>query len=283
MMNYCPSGITPLLPATDSNSPHNAKRTNVKTEYAAWSERHGTPALSSYVGIVGTHYDARDGLLENGGMVSRCKDKDGDGNCIGKGLRIREFGDGTAKTLLFSESRETAYAAWIDGQAMWVVGLDGTGKIGPDESGFLSAERSLLNAGPDAEKMEIAPTYSDLGLNQSKAWPGKAPRRYGPSSRHANGAINHAFCDAHVMSISAEIDPAVYARLITRNAGDPVGEIKEAPLGEAIDEAKVPMELRATIDNGIALIEKQQFPAWWWKYVEIFQVRAVAMIEWETG
>ena len=237
------------------------KQASVKTEYDAWAKRFGTPALGSYVGITGTHYDPDKGLVENGVMVSRCSDKDGEGNCIGKGLKIGQIGDGTAKTLLFSESREVAYAAWIDGQAAWVVGLDGSGKIARGDDRFMTAERTLLNAGPDDEKMELSPTYSDLGLHESQAWPAQAPRRWGPSSRHPNGAINHAFCDGHVMALSAEIDPSLYARLITRDDGDPIGEVEEAPDGDLITQADVPMDLRATIDNGIALVKKKDYIA----------------------
>ena len=250
--------VTPNFPAEVDG-----RRANVTTEYAALGERGIRPAISSYVGIVGTHYDAKEGLLENGVVVSRCWEKDGDGNCIGKGLKLKNIADGISKTVLMCESRETAYAAWIDGQSAWVVGLDATKEISreDDRSRFLTAEASLLNAGPDPDKMQLAPTYSDLGLDGSKAWPGKAPRRWGPSSTHSNGAVMHCFADIHVVALSDEVDPTVYARMITRADGDPVGDIKNAPAGEKLPAARVPMELRATIDKAIALIEKKDFEA----------------------
>ena len=261
--------------ATQFTAMSGGKPMNVKTEYAGLAAG-DRPAAGNYVALVGTHYSANEGLVENGVIVSRCSRKDDAGQCIGRGTRLRDLIDGTSKTVIICESRESAYAAWIDGQSMWVVGLDATKRIAPsdDRFKFITAEDSVLNAGPNEAKKEVAPTYSDLALDGSKAWPGKAPRRWGPSSHHAGGAIHHGFADAHVVALSAEIDPTVYARLITRDQGEPTGQIKLVPADQP-PLAKIPMDLQAAIDKSIALIAKQE--------METFIRTFIDPLEWNSG
>ena len=34
--------------------------------------------------------------------------------------------------------------------------------------------------------------------------------------------VHHAFADGHAQSLSVDVDPAIYYRLITRNGGEPI-------------------------------------------------------------
>ena len=98
-----------------------------------------------------------------------------------------DIGDGTAATLLFCESREVDYGAYLDGQATWVVTIDPA-----------AAERRLApwEPNPSATLLGIGGGtpgggYSDVGLLGARGWPGAIPRKWGPSSRHAGGATMH--------------------------------------------------------------------------------------------
>ena len=168
---------------------------------------HG-PAISNYVAIVGTHATLDGPIQENGVIVSRCETAPE--TCDGKGLSLRDVGDGISKTMIICETREPVYAAWFDGQATWVVGVEPTGAGVVQGDGSPGALETLLNKSP----------YSTIGLPNS--WPGRVARDWGASSEHSGGVVLHAFADAHAIAVSPDIDPTVYYRLITRNGGEEV-------------------------------------------------------------
>jgi hypothetical protein len=47
-------------------------------------------------------------------------------------------------------------------------------------------------------------------------------RRWGPSSDHAGDVVVHCFVDCSVRAIKADIDPLVYAAIVTSNGGESV-------------------------------------------------------------
>jgi hypothetical protein len=47
-------------------------------------------------------------------------------------------------------------------------------------------------------------------------------RRWGPSSDHAGDIVMHCFVDNSVRAIKADIDPLVYAAMVTPNGGESV-------------------------------------------------------------
>ena len=161
------------------------------------------PAITSYMAVVGTHASNGE-VVENGVLVSGSAD-------VGKGVRISDIADGTSQTILLSETREPVYAAWFDGQATWVVGLDSTGAGSNRDDGFPGADATVLNRS----------AYSTFALGD--AWAGRIARDWGPSSEH-DGLVMHAFADGHAQSIDESIDPTVYFRLITRNGGEKIPE-----------------------------------------------------------
>jgi len=185
------------------------------SEYASLALPGGKPAAATYVAMVGTHIDNQGAAVENGIVVSRCARNPVKCEC--RGVTIRQIRDGTAKTLLFCETRETVYASWYDGQAAWVVGVDPW--IAKSDDGFFGATKHLINVGSKTGNSQEA--YSTVGLLGGTAWPGALPRQWGPSSQH-DGVVMHVFADGRTQAISDQADPTVYYRLITRNGGEPV-------------------------------------------------------------
>ena len=173
---------------------------------------HGEVAVGNYVATPGTHIKADGWLDANGVFVSKWSRKDSGG----KGVRISEISDGTANTIILCESREEAYASWYDGQATWVTAL----KSDLNETDFnASVFDNFPEAPPDSLALQVGP--GDGGYFPAQRYPGQQSREWGPSSDHSGYLVLHAFADAHAQSISADVDPTVYMRLITRGGGEP--------------------------------------------------------------
>ncbi len=159
--------------------------------------------------------------------------------------------DGTANTVLFSESKEETFASWISGLSMYVVAVDPnnggedilkvqptTGSTTPAMLGWLvsSDGRLALNVGNDVKRLggvngQGPPVVDDAQNNiYAKPWVHQptgnsvsGARIFGPSSGHP-GTIQHAFADAHGKSINEDVDPNTYVRICTR-AGNEVVEL----------------------------------------------------------
>jgi prepilin-type N-terminal cleavage/methylation domain-containing protein len=156
--------------------------------------------------------------------------------------------DGTANTILFAESREETFAAWISGLCMYVTAVDplnggtkiekitvGTGQPAMLGWGATGNGRLALNVGLDVKRLgghngTGPPAVEDAQNNiYMKTFAHKhdnstVPARiFGPSSAHP-GTVQHAYADAHGKSINDDIDPNVYVRICTR-AGNEVVEV----------------------------------------------------------
>lgn len=142
--------------------------------------------------------------------------------------------DGTSTLFMFCESRERAYAAWIDGQVAWTVAAWPTNPdapkltlMGPAGS---TASQQAATLGwyddPDwTNNVCIAkqPHHRVMALSDvylpERLWSGSKPRKYGPSGNHP-GVAAHAFADGHSEMVADDVDRNVYLHLTTRNGGE---------------------------------------------------------------
>jgi len=163
-----------------------------------------------------------------------------DGACYpGSKLKFKDFaGDGTAHTILVTETIEPHAARWYLGQETMLVGLPRWDILGDrfefvlmthywapweftpglfdEESTVPRTYRTYLNWDykPGTWYGHANAWYEDEGLAEDYVI------RYGASSAHMN-VTNHLFLDASVHSLDNTIDTALYMFLITRDAGDP--------------------------------------------------------------
>ena len=155
-------------------------------------------------------------------------------------LSINDFSnDGTAHTILVTETQDNTYSIWTYGSDMTLVGLPTTG------TSAVTFDNSLTNTywapkgfspgafGENQTWVGVMRTFlafdfspsggPDAGIYASDVkFPSSGSRspNYGPSSGHST-VVNHLFVDGTVHSIAKQIDPASYMFLIMRNGGDP--------------------------------------------------------------
>lgn len=152
-------------------------------------------------------------------------------------ITLAAFGkDGTAHTILCTETIDPQYGIWTYGRECVLVGL-------PSDSwsAVLYQQSYYAPSGFNGKFDEEAPdairqlkTYlaydfalGDPGYYQhlestSQLQPAGRQCQYGPSAGHP-GVVNHVFADGAVRSVSKKVDFCTYMFLITRNGGDPTG------------------------------------------------------------
>ncbi|MEO1495706.1 MAG: DUF1559 domain-containing protein [Planctomycetota bacterium] len=163
-----------------------------------------------------------------------------------KGYGFRSMTDGTAKTVVFTESREQRLNAWWSGLASYVVGvwpqrdaagnglenlpqanpvvtggLAGTWTFNGNNGGLAlnqgSNRRGERNDNETWEEQWYFPENSDPHAGTGNT------RRWGPSSLHPGVAL-HGFGDGHAKAVKQDIDPDTYLFLITRNGREPIDD-----------------------------------------------------------
>lgn len=194
-------------------------------------------AVGSYFATSGTHFYNRTGVgrLIDGTPPPRNFAYEGNGampfpgfisgKLNRKGRNYAAIRDGLSRTLAFGESRETKTAAWVDGQAMWVVATWPDSKSQP----VIDSKRDSSRSKPPTFKLTWGPptpTAASLSLRweadaedpapylQASRWSGSDPREWALSSYHPR-AIGHAFCDGRAAMLIDDIDPEVYLQLVT--------------------------------------------------------------------
>lgn len=144
-----------------------------------------------------------------------------------KRCRFRDMSDGASNTVVVCESKEENYAAWFDGATAAVFALMGSDYHADPETG------NYANPGTDASSV----VYTTINYGDPNADPARyyledpsiiggdsgTPWISGPSSEHAE-VVNHLFGDGSVRGITTEVEPKLYMHLVTRHAGEPVGE-----------------------------------------------------------
>lgn len=193
-------------------------------EYASYPGMQGEVVLTNYFAIVGTDVAAGK-VHENGVIVSRAEIARLRGTSVAearRGLPRSDLGDGTAKTIMLSESRERGYASWYDGACPWTTALPERSNA-PLSEDFQSIAagvvgQSGINYGPISETdPQPDPVYYSANL-----FPGAKAKMWGPSSMHAGNVAVTCFVDNHVQAISANVDPLVYLKFVTRAGGEAV-------------------------------------------------------------
>ena len=200
------------------------------------ADSHRRPAGLSYAANAGYgdfRADPRTRTITEEGLHSPTTDRDGDGevtiedvhvnlatgvywrtasldqySATGWTLDTIEAADGMASTLLLAEnanagpwySRSTTELSFVIGREALRFAT-GPGAAGP------------LELDPPIELGMYAPSGT------APHAPGQSPV---PSSQH-NGDFNVSFCDGHARALSDQIDPAIYARLMTP-AGERYGQ-----------------------------------------------------------
>jgi hypothetical protein len=218
-------------------------------------------AITNYNAFVGTHIDAaggpngaqgttKKGPVLNGGMALNATASASGGTYGTSGYRLASLIDGTSKTVLAGETKERWMASWYDGTGNWLTGARqydaSSGSIisPPVAQAATSTPPNQAYTGTNYKNF-IVPWQTNSGhainvghnlpdpassavyyyKNSDVVWPNLSNlgqgRRWGPSSDHAGGVVNHLFGDGHVQQITDGIDGAIYFWVITRNGGEP--------------------------------------------------------------
>jgi prepilin-type N-terminal cleavage/methylation domain-containing protein len=151
--------------------------------------------------------------------------------------------DGSSNTIMFAETREEEYSAWISGLSMYVVAAQpssdtnarifkeaaGGSTTGPKVLQWRAASttgRTALNIGNEIKRnLNTTNIRDDMYYMKTPAYPHKrgtgtaGHRWYGPSSGHT-GIVQHGFCDGHGKPINDDVERNVYLHLVTRGGGE---------------------------------------------------------------
>jgi hypothetical protein len=214
------------------------------SDYKVDEQRGGAPAITNYFPTSASHLVKHDdgawrlagqlqprALVQGNGILAFFSQKalDDSGSFTKlRGNTQASIRDGTSNTLFFAESREQAYAAWIDGQVAWVVAawpqnsappqlMRGPGESppAPEKLGWEPADL-LIGVTPPLKKQRFGATADEAGVYLPEAmWSGTKDRKFGPSGNHP-GVAAHAFADGHARMLSETLDPVVYLHLVTR-------------------------------------------------------------------
>ncbi|MFM7137243.1 MAG: DUF1559 domain-containing protein [Planctomycetota bacterium] len=122
----------------------------------------------------------------------------------GAGSPQSAVADGMSKTVMIAESKENQNAAWIDGNTAWVVAVR--------PGGTPTFANGTWALGSAVVGLNAPPLYM-TGFKGGN-W------AFGNSSDHQGGIVLHAFGDTHVSQITADVDPAVYMAICSRNSGE---------------------------------------------------------------
>ena len=157
----------------------------------------------------------------NGGVatVSAGTWTDNGGLSFTRRLGFRDFADGTSKTVMVSESRQSPNETtgvpnrWAYGQ-LWHQAETGSSALTSGTWNTATSRISLVSglftlANPPSAVTQV---------------PGNVSLNWGPSSDHSGRIVGHLFGDGHVEFISADINPSTYNSLNTRNSGEPIAE-----------------------------------------------------------
>jgi prepilin-type N-terminal cleavage/methylation domain-containing protein len=210
-------------------------------------------ALTNYKALGATHIESLSYAWEgspatpkypSGGSATQLRTIHPDGALYpGARITLAAFGkDGTAHTLLCTETIDPQYGIWTYGRECVLVGLPsqipsvGSWSVVLYQNSYYAPNGfngKFDEEAPDAIrqlKTYLAYDFSlgDPGYYQhlestSQLQPTGRQALYGPSAGHP-GVVNHLLADGAVRSISKKVDFCMYFFLITKNNGDPTGQ-----------------------------------------------------------
>lgn len=191
------------------------------------------PAVGNYIALAGSFIKSSSGVTLGPSIGST----NGDGvicfpanNKTKRGIGFAGMSDGTSKTIVATESREQGFSAWFDGQVMWGVASCPKNPVWPRarqaSDGFFGwNDDHLLNACVSMNNGRKLAEDEPYVLDAKWA-PGNADRNWGPSSAHSGGVCLHLYGDGHVDSLSDDLHPHTYIRLVTRAGREPTSVIE---------------------------------------------------------
>jgi len=186
-----------------------------------------------------THYKANAGVSSDARVpLSTVVDQKAQQNFAEGGLAFdartgfRDFADGTSKTVMVSESRVNPGS---NGQGCFWIEAGDTFHLASHQSNLFRKGAwagDITPTPPNPLLALMSSTFTTVNpppahtVTLALTPSGNAPRplTWGPSSDHAGKVIGHLFADGHTEFISADVDPAIYSGLNTRNGGERTGE-----------------------------------------------------------
>ncbi|WP_146397526.1 DUF1559 family PulG-like putative transporter [Pseudobythopirellula maris] len=218
----------------------------------------GDPAISNYKAIPSTHYgglgasgDGSLSLTTNSPTSGNESDEDecdngaycGNGvlafpGLVGdrvnnRGFNFASMTDGSAKTVIFAESREQEVAAWYSSLSSYMVAVwpgreetpESTVPYGSNVAPIVwtmdGANAIALNKGSN----RTDPASQELYYMEVGEFPHDTTQRvrWGPSALHP-GVILHGFGDGHAKPIRDAVDGDIYMAIITRSGRETVDD-----------------------------------------------------------
>ncbi|MCE9548127.1 MAG: DUF1559 domain-containing protein, partial [Planctomycetia bacterium] len=155
-----------------------------------------TPALTQYKGIGATTLT----VLQDATLAT---DPAGDGGIVHP-YAAYSFNNLRAptQTMVLTETRETRYSAWWDGTTASIAGFEPT-----------------IDKGKEATKPALHTEAVNFPFMPKGSFGGDGEMQWGPSSWHP-GKVHHVNGGTECHSIGLDIDPKVYAAMITRRTDD---------------------------------------------------------------
>ena len=180
-------------------------------------------AITNYKGMAGLMTQAKAGGVtawgtDDGAMPLRspkASNYDTD-PCPLYGLNLSSISDGTSKSVLIQESRETGNACWLDGMQTFVVAVaddSGSNPVLNNGVWVTTGVQPALMYGPSMTAQgRTSMNLGSRGTFGNTAW--------GASSFHSGGLVMTGYCDGHNSTLAADVDPAVYFSICTRAGGE---------------------------------------------------------------
>jgi hypothetical protein len=184
---------------------------NLHAQMANASSRFSTPYSSGLKGTAAGGYTSA-GVPDSSagrGRVMTLQTWSPDPGNSKAGIPLAMISDGTLKTYMVAETRETTQAAWIDGSWAWVTASKGPGHVQHHQSHLDGHVRPARADEDDA-------SLGRLRQDDTPAGPVS-------SSPRANLTI-HGSADGHVGQVSSDIDVNLYFSLYTRGDNETIAD-----------------------------------------------------------